>query len=251
MEGGFDGSGSDQPHVQQHHVVEIFGHGLQVVVHGDDGATAGAQFLEQGQNGPFGGGIHTGKGFVHEVDAGLLGERSGEKYPLLLAAGKLADLAIRELGNADLSQAFEGPFAVGPARSPEKAEVGVHAHHHHVDSGGGEIPVDTFSLRHVGHPGAPPAGAFAADFHPAADGFDEAEDRFEEGAFAGAVRTHDGDEFAFGQGDVDIPEHGLVVVGDGEVVDFDRDLFSGGFGLRLGLPTALFEGARPAHGVSF
>ena len=106
-EGGGHRARRHQPHVEQHHVVEVLGHGLQVVVHGDHRAAGGAQLLEQGEDGPLGGGVDAGEGLVHEVEPGVLGQGAGEEDALLLAARELADLAVGEVAHAHLVEAGE------------------------------------------------------------------------------------------------------------------------------------------------
>ncbi len=66
--------------------VEIVGRGGEVVMYGDDGAAAGFDVLEQGDDGTFRGGIHTSEGFIHKIKVRFLRQRSGQKDALLLAA---------------------------------------------------------------------------------------------------------------------------------------------------------------------
>ncbi len=111
-EGGGHRARRHQPHVEQHHVVEVLGHGLEVVVHGHHRAAGVAQLLEQGEDGALGGGVDPGERLVHEVEPGVLGQGAGEEDPLLLAARELADLAVREILHAHLLQAGEGGLPV-------------------------------------------------------------------------------------------------------------------------------------------
>ena len=69
-------------------------------MHGNDGLSLLPQFAEQLEDDPLGSRIDAGHGLIHEVDFGLLGESSGQKHPLLLAAGELADLPPLELREA-------------------------------------------------------------------------------------------------------------------------------------------------------
>ena len=98
------GPAGDAAHVEQGDPVEVLGHGLQVVMDDDHGLAGGAQFLEQFDDGAFGGGVHALERFVHEVDLGVLHQRAGQEGALLLAAGELADLAVGVILHAHLDQ---------------------------------------------------------------------------------------------------------------------------------------------------
>ena len=96
------------PHVEQRHVIEVFRHGRQVVMHADDRLAARAQFAQHLDDGAFGRGIHAGERFVHQVQIRVLRERTGEEDALLLAAGKLADLPGGVVGQTHLGERRAG-----------------------------------------------------------------------------------------------------------------------------------------------
>ena len=160
-----DGAAGDAAHVEQRDPVEVFGHGLQVVVDDDDGLARRTQFLEQLDDGAFGGGVHALEGFVHEVDVGVLDERAGQEGALLLAAGKLADLAVGVVLHADLVQGVQGEIGVLFARSANPAEGAVAAHRDHVEDAGGEVPVDAAALGDVADAPALLLVGLAVDLH--------------------------------------------------------------------------------------
>ena len=68
--------------------------------------------------------VHSGERLVCQVEVRVLGQRPGQKHPLLLAAGELADLAVGEVRYADFLQAPHGLLALlftGPPQPPEPA----------------------------------------------------------------------------------------------------------------------------------
>ena len=218
-EGGGDGAGGDDFDVEEGDPVEVFGGGLEVVVDDDDGFAAGAEFAEDGDDGAFGDGVDGGEGFVHEIDAGVLDEGAGEEGTLLLAAGELADLAVGEVLHADLFEGVHGGFAFALPGAADPAEAAVEAHGDDVEDGGGEVPVDAAALGDVADEAADLFVGLAVEPDCAGGAGDELEGGLDEGAFAGAVGADYGHEDAFGHAQVDVPDGGFAVVGDGQVVD--------------------------------
>ncbi len=185
----------------------------------DDGFAAGAQLAEDGDDGAFGDGVDGGEGFVHEIDAGVLDEGAGEEGALLLAAGELADLAVGEVLHADLFEGVHGGLAFALPGAANPAEAAVEAHGYDVEYGGGEVPVDAAALGDVADEAADLFVGLAVEPDCAGGAGDEFEGGLDEGAFAGAVGADYGHEDALGHAQVDVPDGGFAVVGDGEVVD--------------------------------
>ena len=158
----------------------------------------GPQLLEQGQNRALGGHVDAGEGLVHEVDAGVLGQGAGEEDALLLAAGKLADLAVGEVADAHLVEAVERLLAVRRLRPAEPAQVAVETHEHDVERRGGEVPVDALALGHVGHPGAPARYEAPQIFTQPVTGLIRPSTAFSSVDLAGAVGADDGDQLPSG-----------------------------------------------------
>src|SRR5690606_37204853 len=119
------------------------------VVDGGGGPPLVAQLTREVDDEAFGEVVDAGEGLVGEVEAGVLGERAGEEHPLLLAAGELADLPAREVGEADPLQALLGGAALGGTGAAEPAEPSVGPHLDDVAGVGGEVPVDAPPLRDV------------------------------------------------------------------------------------------------------
>src|SRR5690606_5077016 len=99
----------------------------------------------------FGLDVHAGKGFVQKNDASILGQRSCEKHPFLLTAGKLADLPMAKLKHVHTGKRILYRFLVGTARDAQHAHVAVASHHDDIFNENREIPVDIFALRNIGH----------------------------------------------------------------------------------------------------
>ena len=93
---------------------------------------------------------------------------------------------------------------------------------------------------------------FAVDEDFARGFGDEVEAGFEEGGFAGSVGANDADELAFGDIEVEIPEDGLAVVGDGEVVNREGEFgwVVGEHGWQLGGLVGNFTQRRRERGVT-
>ena len=161
------------------------------------------------------------EGLVHEVDLGVLDERTGEEDALLLAAGELADLAAGELGHADLLERLPRGRAILGARPPHPAEPPVPAHQHDVEDARREVPVDAAALRHVGDELAllrvrPPVHERLPGgrlHHP--------EDRPHQRRLAGPVGADDRHQHALRHLEVDVPEHRLLAVGNGQIGHLD------------------------------
>lgn len=79
-----------------------------------------------------------------------MGERSREKDSLLLTAGKLADLAIGEIGHADELEAMLGVLTLGLPRAANPAEFAVGTHQDDVECIGWNLPVGVAALGNVG-----------------------------------------------------------------------------------------------------
>src|SRR6185503_7204031 len=119
------------------------------MVHDKHGFLFGPQTLQQLNDGGLRRRIDAGKGFVHEINSRLLGQRTGEEDSLLLPARKLANLPMREIFHSDLFQALNGKLALRLARPANPPESTVRSHQYHVAHCYREIPVDAFALWHV------------------------------------------------------------------------------------------------------
>ena len=174
-------------------------------MHDDDRAAARAQFLQQGDDGALGDGVNGREGFIHEVEARVLHQRAGEECALLLAATELADLARRQLRDADLLQRLLRALPLLRSGSPQPAEAAVEPHHDHVLHRGREVPVDAAALRHVAREAAGMGNGLTEDMHRAGGARDEVKRGANERGLARAVGPDDGHQHALGHLQVDVP----------------------------------------------
>jgi hypothetical protein len=217
------GTGGDDAHVQEDEPVEVFGDGGEVVVHDEAGFTAFIQFLEEGDDGLFGGGVDGGEGFVHEIELGVLGEGAGKENALLLSSGELADLAIREVADTDMFEGLTGGVLLSFPDAAEPAELAIGPHGDDIEGAHGEVPVNALSLGHVSDELPLFPVGLSVDMHPTGCFRDEIEAGLEERGFSGAIGADDSDEGAFGDVQFDVPKDGLPVVSDGEIVNGERN----------------------------
>jgi hypothetical protein len=127
-------------------------------MHGDHRLALVLQRLQDIDDGAFRGGVDTGERLVQKVEIGILRQRPGEEHALLLAAGQLADLAVREIAHADPVEAAPRTGIHGAGQPPEQARGPVETHLHHVENRRREIPVDAGALRDIGDACAARAG---------------------------------------------------------------------------------------------
>jgi hypothetical protein len=98
-------------------------------------------------------------------------------------------------------------------------ELAISSHCHEIKNADWKIPIDTFTLGNIGDEMALILVGFSVnpDF---AGGFrNKVEAGFEKRALPGSVGTNHGDELVLWDVKIDVPENGLSVIGDGEVVD--------------------------------
>ena len=191
-------------------------------MHDQHGLPLVAQLAQQREDDPLRGRVDPRHRLVHEIHVGSLSQRSGQKRPLLLAAGKLSDLPIGQVGQAHLRQAIAGPGDVGRARSFEPPQPAERSHQHEVAHAHGRIPVAALALRNVADAAALRRHGPAEHADAAADQRHQTQDRLDERAFAGAVRPDDGDQLRLVQRQVDIPQNGALMIRHRNVVNVEH-----------------------------
>src|SRR5262249_50348463 len=209
-------------HVEQDPVVEILRHRAQVVMDDEHRLALVTQLLQQEEDRALGGGVHAGHRLIHKVDVRLLRQRPRQEGPLLLPAGELADLPVRQVADADLAQTLPCPGALLPAGTPEPAEPAVGPHQHDIEHTDREVPVNAFALRDVADT-APLLGDWPAEqAHLATGGRHQAEDRLEQRALAGAVGTDDTHQSRLGQRQIDVPQDRPAVIRYRDIVNVEN-----------------------------
>jgi len=185
----------------------------------DNRLAARAQLAQNGDDGPLGHRVDRGERLVHQIDARILHKGARQKGALLLAAGKLADLALGQVLHADLLQRLHGRSLLllpGPAHPAEPA---VQAHRHHVEHRGREVPVDAAALRHVADQAAHLFVGLAVKLDRARRARNELERGLDQRALARAVRTDDRHQHTLGHAQIDVPDSRPAVVGHRQIVD--------------------------------
>ena len=190
-------------------------------MHGDDRLPLLPQLTEQLEDDLLGGGIHAGHRLIHEVDFGLLGESPGQKHPLLLPAGELADLPPLELREAHFLQALPGPFPLAMPRPPKPAQPAVRPHQHHVQHADRKIPIHALTLRHIADLLPLRGDRLPQDPHGAAGHGQQTQHGFDQRALPRSIGPHDRRQLRLLHDEVHIPQHRLALVGDGDVVDVE------------------------------
>ena len=191
----------------------------------DDRFPCFPKFLENGHDCPFGGGIYTLEGFIHDVNVCILPQCPRQEYPLLLAAGQLADLAVVKILHADLFQSGCCPFLLFLPRPCEPAQSAILAHQYGVHDCGWKIPIHAGSLGHIPHLVALLHQRFAEYQYLARHRLNQSHDRFDHGCLARAIGTHDGHEYPPGHFKVNVPQHRFFAICYRQVIDPDGCCF--------------------------
>jgi hypothetical protein len=118
-------AGRNDTNIQQDEPIEVVPHRLEIVVDDYECAAPSAQLAEYVYDRTLGRRIDPSEWLVHEVDLSILCERTREKDALLLATGELTDLALSEVGHADLFQGLKGDLPLATSRTADPTELAV------------------------------------------------------------------------------------------------------------------------------
>ena len=172
-------------------------------------------------------GVQIAGGFIGEDEGGVHRQGAGEGDALLLAAGHVGGEVVGPGGEADLAEQVVRALAHGGVR---EAAIGEDGHHHVFQrrEGGDEVVILEDEADGVAaEPGkgcvVQGAGFVAFDEEAALGRAIQQADDVEQGAFAGAGRADEGDEFAAFQSEVDLMQH-LHLHRGAEIVGF-ADIF--------------------------
>ena len=113
------------------------------------------------------------------------------------------------------------PLHVRAARAAEPAQRPIAAHHHHVEHVGREVPIHAAALRHIAHLPALLGIGPAVDPHLPGRDRSQAQDGLHQRRLPRAVRADHRHQHPARHVQVHIPQHRLVVIGDGQVGDFN------------------------------
>ncbi len=164
-----------------------------------------------------GGRIDPGHRLVEQIEVRPGGHRLGQEDPTPLSAGQGPDLAAVLTGHVDRREGLAHRVSVLPRRRATDPDQRDPAHHHDIADGDREAPIDELGLGHVGDPPCGAAGWCPEHLDRSSDGLDEAGDRLEQRALAGAVRADHGEQRTGLDLDVDVVQRDARPVGDGHV----------------------------------
>ena len=150
---------------------------------------------------------------------GVLRQDAGQKNPLELTSGQLADLGVCVVEQVDALQGMPDRLSVLGPRPTGPADAGIAPHHHDVRHGHRERPLDLVELRKVAHHGALRVRVGVMKEDSSAQDRDQTEDRFEEGGLAGAVGADDADHLPGPDSEGDPLDGGVRPVSCGQISD--------------------------------
>ena len=221
----------DEFAVNQHHFVAILRHRAEIVGGNQHQIALVAQVFQQFHHRKFRLRINPGKGFIEQDNAALLRQRAGEEHPLLLPAGKRADLPLSEVGDAKTVKRGGNRLAVGGTRAAQHPHVAITPQHDDIFHQNREMPVDILALRHISDAVVPHRlhDRQPIDAHAARLRADDAHDGVEQRRFTRTIHADKGANGAPLQGETDVAD-GLVAVRvrHTDVLDRERNRLSAG-----------------------
>lgn len=209
-----DGSGGEAASAEEGDVGGALGGDVEVVGDEEDGNALVAAQAGDGLEQTGGGGeVESGGRFVHDEQEWVADEGAGDEGALALTAGEGPEAALAQGLEA---HDFEHLFEAGLARTSVEDESDGAGEDEFVD-GGGDAGVDFGFLGNEADAGA--TGEVGSEDDFAAFGGDGAEQGFEQGAFAFAVGAEQAPEVAGVDAQVDVAEHDVTAVGEGDLFD--------------------------------
>ena len=170
-------------------MIKEFGDSVQVMVNAHHCRTASQQISPDFEEDRHRGRVDARKGFVQQVESGLLSQRPREKNALLLAARKLTNLSIGEVGHPDPVELGKRHIPVTTAERPAKTDFAVEPHGNHVERGCRKIPVHFGALGHVSDQVSTASERPSVEPHLTCNAGDEVQSRFDQCRLASAVGT--------------------------------------------------------------
>jgi hypothetical protein len=193
------------------------------VVDTHDRLACGIQVPQHPNDCALGCSVHASEGLVENEKVSTLRQGAGQKHPLLLTAGELADLPLGESRHADLLQAAQRQGSLASAGKPEKANLPVETHHHHVEHGSRKVPVHPRSLRDIGDAVSGVRERVSEHGNLPRDPWDDTQRRLEKGGFTSAIWSDDCNHPTRRRGEVYVVHHRLSPIGDRHSAHAERD----------------------------
>ncbi len=227
--------------IQQDNIVEVRWNRLKIMVDGDNGVSGVAHVMQELDDCPLGYGVDPNERLVHQIELGLLSEGTGQKHSLLLTPGELADLPVR--AKSPMPSLLRHSSAISRSCLPGRRNQPIRPYR----------PIVTTSRASVGKSQStePRCGMYATRLrtlsrlaskiaYAAGGNRNQTKHGLEQRALAGPVGTHYRGCPAGTNVEIDIPQNGRFVIGDGEIAHGDYcAILSGVRG----------NGVYPAHSV--
>jgi hypothetical protein len=177
--------------------------------------------------------VQVGQRLVEQQQPGAADQRVRDHYPLLLAAGQIADPGVGEPLRADRGQHLVHQLAP-PGRGQRQAEpLPIQAQPDQVTGAQRHVRVERYLLRHVADQPGPPGPGLAGHPDGAAGRRLQPEDHLEQGGLARPVGADQPGELALAHGEADVLQDLAAAQPDVQVVDAEH-LGRAGHGRRAG-----------------
>ena len=192
-------------------------------MHHQDGLVLLPQLHEDVDDGLFRGSVHAGKRFIHQIDLRILRQRPRQKHTLLLTAGELTDLPVGIFPHPYFVECLFCHPPIFTARAFDPTEPSVAPHGHHFQRADRKVPTHRLALRHISDNAPHLRIRLAVDPHPTRRLGHQVHDRRNHRAFTGAIGSDDAYKLALRHIQIHIPQHRLAVIGDGHIMDLNRN----------------------------
>lgn len=171
--------------------------------------------------------IDVGRGLIEEEQLRFAGESAGDHDALAFSSGEIGKGPVREIGHSHFIERGVSGLATlaGKTSHGEPIEA---THQYDIESGDGELCIESHRLGHVAHRPLGLARALAEDLERSTAGFDQSEDESHESGFSSSVRSDDTEGITAMNRKIDILEHERFTVAKREMATID-DHFAGRF----------------------
>ena len=206
--------------VDARHRLDLLQDGADVVADQDDGALA-VNLLQQLVEARLEALVDIGAGLVEDDHLGVGHHGPSQQGTLQLSAAQLADGSTLQPVQSHACHDPARLFALLAGETLEEALLAVEPRQHHLFYRDGELAVDAGVLGQVAHADFVCPGACRPGQNLAPGGLHQSEDALDERRLAASVGADDAQEVALVDGQVDVVQHALAVVGSAQVLYFD------------------------------
>lgn len=206
-------------------VGEDLGDAFQLVVGGDD-EMAGFRQIEKAVGemaAAFD--IESVKRFVEKKNVGFLREGAGDESTLLLSAGKLIDLAVGNVAELHRCDGLLGFFAVDFFEATEMTDVWKATHRDNITNANGKVALMVIDLRKVSDFLAEGGERLLPPVELSFLRREKTSEQSDEGAFARAVGTEEGEALTTMSGEGDVAESFFGAVAEADIFQIELVMF--------------------------